>query len=174
MEIIKIPAARIGVLLGEEGNTKKLLERKCKVKIAVNADGDVEIDGDSADVFFAKDVVRAMGRGFDVEDALLLLKETYQFQLIDLKDVLKSDKAITRIKGRIIGEKGKMKMEIESAADCKLSIYGFTVGIIAPMDSVDFAREALERMINGGEHAGVIAYLSKVKKDLFVERLRSK
>lgn len=171
MEIVKIPERRIKSIIGEEGKTKKLLERKCRVKLSVDNEGEVQIEGDAADEFFAKDVIKAVGRGFDPNDAIKILDEDYQFQLIDLKDILRSDKMITRIKGRIIGEKGKMKTEIEQATESKIAVYGFTVGVISQHDTIEYAVEAIKKLINGSEHARVYGYLAKVKKDILRKKL---
>lgn len=171
MEIIKIPEKRISAFIGESGKTKKLIERKCEVKLRIEPDGEVHVDGDPAQVYFAKEVVRAIARGFEPNDALAILKENSQFILIDLKEILHNDKAITRIKGRIIGEKGKMKTEIEAATQSRISVYGYTVGIIADMETMEYANEAVSRLINGAEHAGVFAYLAKAKRDILRKKL---
>ena len=84
MEIVRIPEARVKNVIGVDGKTKKLLEEKCKVKIEVDSDGEIQISGEIADEFFAKDVVKAIGRGFDPKDALRILDDNYQFELIDL------------------------------------------------------------------------------------------
>ncbi len=171
MEIVRIPVERMKALLGEQGKTKALIEKTCNVKLAIEEEGEVHITGESADIFFAKDVVKAIGRGFEPRDALKIANDNYQFELIDLKDLLKNDKAIGRIKGRIIGEKGKMKSEIEAATESVISVYGYTVGIISRIDTMEYAKEAVTRLREGGEHAGVYNYLAKVKKDILVSRL---
>jgi ribosomal RNA assembly protein len=171
MEIVRIPEARVKNLIGTDGKTKKLLENKCKVKIEVDSEGEVQIEGEIAEEFFAKDVVKAIGRGFDPNDALRILDDNYQFELIDLKEVLKNEKAVKRIKARIIGEKGKMKTEIEEATDSRISVYGFTVGIISQHDTIVYATEAINKLINGSEHARVFGYLAKAKKEILKQRL---
>lgn len=171
MEIINIPQKRVGNLIGADGKTKKLLEAKCKIRMDVDQDGEIKIEGESAEVFFAKDVIKAIGRGFEPNDALKILDENYQFQLIDLKDFLKNEKAIARIKGRIIGEKGRMKTEIEQATDSRIAVYGFTVGIISSVDTIQYASEAIYKLINGSEHSRVYGYLAKIKKDIIRQML---
>ena len=171
-EVIRIPSERIKVLIGEKGETKKMLEKKCKVKLDVSSEGEVQLTGESAELYFAKDVIIAIGRGFNPRMAIKILGHDYQFYLLHLRDYLKSDNAIKRIKGRIIGEKGAMKKEIENAADCRLSVYGNTVGIIAKTDSVEYAREAVEKLIRGSKHASVYRYLGSVRRRLMEDRLR--
>ena len=124
------------------------------------------------DIFFAKDIVKAIGRGFEPKTALKLLKEGYCFQLIDLKNELDTDNAIKRIKGRIIGEDGKVKEEIEQATDSYISVFGNTVGIISKADGVEYAKEAIYKLIDGAPHTTVFNYLAKVRKQMFTDRLR--
>jgi ribosomal RNA assembly protein len=171
MEIVRIPEARVKNLIGIDGKTKKLLEDKCNVKIEVDNEGEVQIEGEIADEFFAKDVVRAIGRGFEPNTALKILDDNYQFELIDLKDILKNEKAIKRVKARIIGEKGKMKTEIEDATDSNVSVYGFTVSVISQHDTIQYATEAITKIINGSEHSRVFGYLAKAKKEILRLRL---
>ncbi|MDO8553600.1 MAG: KH domain-containing protein [Candidatus Micrarchaeota archaeon] len=173
MEIIKIPTDRVSALVGNNGEIKKIIEAKCIVKLNIASDGEVEIDGETANIFFAKDVVKAIGRGFKVHDALKILDEDFNFFLIDLDQYVKSDKAIIRIRGRIIGEEGTMKTEIEAATDSYLSIYGDTVGIISKIDSMEYAKEAVFMLIEGAQHASVFAYLAKAKQQIIGARLRN-
>ena len=171
-EIVRIPAERVKILLGKEGQTRKLIERKCRVKLKVNSEGEVNIGGESTEVFFAKDVIIAIGRGFNPGKALKLTKPEYQFFLFHLKDYLSTDKAMTRIKGRIIGEDGKMKKEIESATESDLSIYGNTVGMISKLDSIGYAQDAVGMLINGAKHASVYNYLRRAKRRILESRLK--
>ncbi len=172
MELIKIPVERVKILLGEDNSTKKDIEKKCDVKLIVNKDGEVEITGNTTEVYFAKDVVKAVGRGFQPKDALRLITENTCFFLIDLKDYLSNNKAIKRIKGRIIGENGKIKKEIESATESIISVFGDTVGIIANIDTIEYAKDAIFKIIDGAEHSSVYNYLGKVRRQIVGERLR--
>lgn len=174
MEIIKVPAERVHVIIGPGGKTKQLLEQRCNVKLNVTRDGDVEITGESADIFFTRDVVKAIGRGFQPKDALRILDEDYNFYLIDLGDYTHSSKSVIRIKGRIIGEDGKVKTEIESATQSYISVYGDTVAIISRIDTMEYAKEAISMLIEGAQHATLFSYLAKVRKDILANRLLGK
>jgi len=171
-EIVKIPAERVKVLIGPEGKTKKTIEKRCRITLDVGSEGEVTIGGESADIFFSKDVIIAIGRGFNPQKALKLVKLEYQFFLFHLKEYLPTDKAIKRIKGRIIGEKGRMKEEIEQATGSDISVYGNTVGIISKMDSISYAQEAVEMLINGMMHSSVYGYLARAKRRIMEGRLR--
>lgn len=174
MEFVKIPHDRIGVLLGEKGKTKKEIEKECQVTIKIDEDGEVEIEGDTAHSYFAKDVIKAIGRGFSIQEALKIINDNYAFFLIDLDEFTKSEKSITRIKGRVIGEKGRIKKDIESATESFLSIYGDTIGIISKIDTMEYAKEAIYMIIDGSQHSSVINYLAKIRKQILGERLTGK
>jgi len=173
-EVIRIPAERVKILVGKDGKTKELLEKKCRVEIKIDREGDVDIEGESTEVFFAKDVVLAIGRGFNPQKALKLLNPDYQLYIFHLKEYLSTEKAIKRIKGRIIGENGKTKGEIEDATDSYLSVYGNTVGIISKLDSIGYAQEAVGMLIHGAKHASAYNYLRRARKRILESRLRGK
>ncbi len=171
-EIVRIPAERVKILLGKDGKTKELIEKKCNIKLKVDSEGEVDMRGESTDIFFSRDVIIAIGRGFNPKKALKLVKPDYHFFLFRLKEYLPTEKAIKRIKGRIIGEDGKMKEEIETATESDLSIYGNTVGIISKLDSIGYAQEAVGMLINGAKHTSVLNYLAKARKRILESRLK--
>ncbi len=174
MEMIKIPVERVGALLGAGGGTKKRLEELTEAKINVNEDGEVEISGASAEEFFLKDVIMAIGRGFAAPDAEKLLKDSYALEIIDLKKICKGENDLKRIRGRIIGEEGKMKGEIEAATECRISVYGWTVGIIAPHDTMGYAKKAVGKIVEGAQLASVFNDLAKYRKEILGNRLLGK
>ncbi len=174
MEVVKIPAERVGALLGPNGETKKALEKKTKTRMKVSEDGEVEIAGSSAEEFFLKDVVKAIGRGFNPQDAEKLLNENYALEILDMKEFCKDEKDLRRIRGRIIGEEGKMKSEIEAATETKISVYGWTVGIIGPHDTVNYAKKAVYKIIDGAQLTTVFNEIARYKKEILANRLLGK
>jgi len=172
MQILKIPSARVPALLGESGETKDYLEMRMKVLLNVDSDGSVEITGESIDEFIAKDIVKAIGRGFDPAIALKLLSDEYGFKLIDLRDYADSPKAQHRILGRIIGEKGRTKEIINEEISAYLAIHGHTVGIISKLDTLDYALTAVFKLIEGANHATVYGYLEKCRRKMNEEEVK--
>ena len=170
-EIIRIPEERVKVLIGKDGRTKKVIETKCKVELKIT-DGEVEVSGDATEIFFASEIVKAIGRGFEPRKAMLLLKEDFMFHLVALREILPSEKAIIRMKGRVIGEDGRIKTMIEESTDSFLSVYGNTIGIISKADTIEYAKEAVSMILNGARHASVLAYLSKAKREILESRFR--
>ncbi|VVC02107.1 Uncharacterised protein [uncultured archaeon] len=166
MQIIKIPSERVGVLLGTSGETKDYLEQRMKVTISVDADGQVEIGGDPIDEFVGKDIIKAIGRGFEPQVALKLLSDDYGFKIIDLRDYANNDKAMHRIIGRIIGEKGRTKQIITEELGSLVAVYGHTVSVISRLDTLDYALTGIFKLIEGSNHASVYAYLEKCRRKI--------
>jgi len=170
----RIPRERIGVLIGANGSVKEYIERKLPVKLDINSEtGDVIItlkEGteDPSLLFKAKDVVLAIGRGFSPERAFRLLdEEDCILEIIDLRSILgRSESALKRIKGRIIGRDGKTRAIIEEMSGALVSVYGHTVAIIGDFDQVNVAREAVNMLINGSEHASVYRFLQRKRQEI--------
>jgi ribosomal RNA assembly protein len=172
MQIIKIPSERVKALLGESGQTKDYLELRMKVSLSIDSDGSVEISGEPIDEFIAKDIVKAIGRGFAPPVALRLLSDEYGFKLIDLRDYASSDKARHRIMGRVIGENGRTKEIIKEEVNADIACFGHTVGIISSLETLDYALEAVFKLIEGSNHASVYAYLEKCRRKIKEEEVR--
>jgi len=166
---LKIPKDRVGVLIGIKGEIKKLIEENAQVEIEVDSkSGDVTIVGeDSLSVYTTKNVIKAIGRGFSPEVAMLLYKEEYMFDLIDITDYIgKSKKSLGRIKGRVIGSEGKARKMIESITDTSISVYGKTVGIIGEIENVTVARRAVDLLLSGSPHGNVYRWLENKKREM--------
>ena len=165
---IKIPEERVAVLIGTEGSTKKEIEEFTSCKIYISAEGDVSITGnDGLLLYSAKQVVKAIARGFNPKIALLLLKQDYAFEMIDMKDIAgKSKNTLQRLKGRVIGKGGKSREEIERLTDCNISVYGKTVGIIGETMQVALARQAVAMLLQGSMHKTVFNFLERKKKEI--------
>ncbi|VVB57296.1 Uncharacterised protein [uncultured archaeon] len=163
-EIVRIPHERISALRGDGDATLQMLERKLKCSMDVSDEGDVELEGEPVDEFFGKSVIRAIGRGFEPHIALKLLKDDYGFHLIDLRDYASKPDAMTRIKGRVIGEKGKARQIVEQEGECNLAIWGHTVGVIGRLETLDIATTAVFKLIEGQPHPAVFMYLEKNRR----------
>ena len=163
---LRVPKERVAVLIGVKGEVKKLLERETKTKIEVDSkEGEVKIKGSDALLLYqAREIVRAIGRGFNPDTARLLLKQDYGFEMINISQYAKTKKNIERLKGRIIGEKGKSRRTLEILTQTHLCIYGKTVCIIGPIEQLVDARRAVESLIAGSSHAHVYKWLEKRRR----------
>lgn len=165
VEYVKIPKDRVGVLVGTDGLTKAMLEKKCKVKLEIGHEGDVSIsskDEDGLAEWKALDVVKAIGRGFNPRVAINLLKEDYVLSVIDLYEVLRRKEAdVRRVKARVIGEKGKAWRTIELLTNTRLSVYGKTIAIMGLEEDVSLASRGISMIIDGASHANVYRFLER-------------
>lgn len=168
MEVLRIPKERVTALK----EAKKRIETHFSVQLHISEDGEVEICGENVWAYLAKDTVQAIGRGFAPKGAMKLFEDDYSFYLINLKDYFSTENAIKRVKGRIIGEKGKVKKEIGKATGAEICVYGHTVGIIAPSDAMEYAKEAIEMIMNGAPLTAVTNQLAAAKEALRFGRLR--
>jgi len=166
---LKIPKERIGVLIGAKGETKKQIEKLGHIHIDIDSkQGDVVISSeDSLALYTSRDVVRAIGRGFNPERAMLLLKSDYVFESVDLQDYVgKEKKALDRIRSRVIGTDGKTRRFIEEATECDVVIFGKTVSIIGQVEHAHIAKQAVETLLSGSTHASIYKFLDKKRKEI--------
>ncbi|MBS3167038.1 RNA-processing protein [Candidatus Woesearchaeota archaeon] len=165
---VKIPKERIAVLIGKQAEIKKRLEKRTKIKITVDSEsGDVDFDSDDAvKSLVLENVIKAIGRGFNPEIAEILFNEDFCFDIINLKDYVKTKNDFARIKSRLIGRNGGARENLERLSNTNISVYGKTVAIIARFDRIVYTREALISLITGAPHAHVYEYLEKVNHKL--------
>ena len=173
---LKIPRDRIGVLIGPKGKAKKRIENFFKVILEIDSEsGAVEIiltpeAQDITVIFIVKNIVQAIGRGFSPVRAEILSREDYDLNILDLRDYVgDSRNALSRVKGRIIGKDGKSRSILEELTETRVSVYGYSVGIIGHVESLNVAREAILMLVKGSFHKTVwnylYAYRRKMKKD---------
>ncbi|MFA4645893.1 KH domain-containing protein [Pyrococcus kukulkanii] len=176
-EYVKIPKERIAVLIGKKGSTKREIERRTKTKIEVDSEtGEVWITStketdDPLAVWKARDIVLAIGRGFSPERAFRLLNEGEYLEIINLTDIIIGNEknALPRVRGRIIGRKGRTRQIIEEMSGASVSVYGKTVAIIGNPIQIEIAKTAIEKLARGSPHGTVYRYLERRKKDLELE-----
>jgi len=114
MQYVKIPRERVGVLIGKGSRVKNEVERRTNTKLDIGEDM-VSIEGNAMDEWIAKDIVKAIGRGFNPKTALMLTHKNMTFEMISLSDFGGSEKALNRIRGRVIGRGGTTKKFIDRA-----------------------------------------------------------
>ena len=176
MKYVKIPKERVGVLIGHDGKTKKQIEELSQTTIEIDSqDGEVTIDEHEAKDpllgLVVENVVRAIGRGFTPENAILLFKDNMELFIFNIHDYVgKKDTHIRRIKSRIIGTNGKTKKTLENLTGSDISIYGHTICIISDFESMDIAKKAVDMLLNGSKHASVYRYIEREMKKLKLER----
>ncbi len=170
---LKVRPERLGVLIGEGGKTLKQLELRTRTRITVDSvNCSLVIEPMTPEVtadmlLKASDFVKAIDAGFSPERAERVLEEDQVLIIIDLKEVVgNSPSHLQRVKGRIIGEGGRVKINIEQATDTYINIYDDVVAIIGDYDGAYLAREAIEMLIRGKEHSTVYKYLDRKVREL--------
>jgi len=163
---LKIPKERVAVLIGKDGATKKELEEQSKISIIVDSkEGDVKLVGNnSVNLYILKDIIKAIGRGFNPEIAMSLFKQDYVLELLSLADFVKSPNQMLRLKGRVIGKAGKARETIEEFTETNISVYGKTIAILGFCDNVAICKKAVESLLSGSPHASVYKWLEKYRK----------
>jgi ribosomal RNA assembly protein len=178
--LTKIPKDRIGALIGPEGKVKQVVEKRLKVELTVDSEtGDVTITlapeaEDPSLLFRAKEVITAIGRGFSPERAFRLINdEDAVLEIIDLREMFgNSPTELQRVKGRIIGQEGKTRRIVEELTEADVSVHGHTVALIANIDQMEVAREAIKMLLRGSQHSTVYRYLHRKRRDLKKKRLQ--
>ena len=157
-KLIRIPNDRIAVLIGKSGNVKSKIEQLCHVSLDIDGNtGEVLLkslgDVEKIQPFKAMEIVTAIGRGFSPENALTLLKGENTLRIIDLREFAgKSSANVERIKGRIIGEGGRARRNMENLSGTHISVYGRTVSIIGDASKLRLAADAISSISHGSLH----------------------
>ncbi|MDA4119722.1 MAG: KH domain-containing protein [Thaumarchaeota archaeon] len=175
-QVVRIPVERVGAVIGKEGTTKKFLEEDLGVKLNVDSkEGLVTLKAESAinaDPFTATRVIEAIGRGFSPQRARRLKDEGTAMEVIDLRDYAgRSLNSLERIRGRVIGLKGKSRRVIEELTACHLSVYGRTVSIIGDAAEVQLASQAVRSLATGSQHKNVYNTLQKARTKRKMEKM---
>ena len=170
MQHVKVPQDRIGVLIGDGGETMREIEDRAEVRLDIDSEtGSVAIDtvGDPVLGMVAPDVVQAIGRGFAPEQALSLLDhDMAMFELIDIEEATRNKNDLQRQKGRLIGEDGRTRELMEELTGADVVIYGTTLGIIGQPEEVEAVRRAAGMILDGAPHGAVYSFLERKHNEL--------
>ncbi|MCU4742345.1 KH domain-containing protein [Halobacteria archaeon AArc-m2/3/4] len=165
MQHVKIPQDRIGVLIGEGGETMREIEAEAEVRLDIDSENGsvaVETVGDPVKGLKGPEIVRAIGRGFPPEDALqLLADDMILFDVVDIDAAARNKNDMKRKKGRLIGESGRTRELMEELSGASVVIYGSTLGIIGTPPQVDAVRTAAEMLLDGAPHGAVYSFLEE-------------
>lgn len=171
-ETIRVPADRVGVIVGRNGKVRRRIEQLTNVKLIVDSEGSVTIQSpvqteDPVLAWKARDIVRAIARGFSPKNALSLVDEDMLLLVISLRETVgTSPNQLKRVAGRIIGENGRTRRVIEEVTETKITIYGRTVSIIGMNPGLDYARRAVDMLISGAPHSAVYSRLESMRRKM--------
>ncbi len=163
---VQIPKERVAPAIGSDGEVKERIEENTGTELEYDSEsGEVVIKGSEESplgLMTARDVIKAIGRGFSPDKAFRLLDEENYLDIVDILPYTgRSKKAKKRLKGRVIGKNGKTRQLIEEYTSTILSIYGKTVSCIGPPEKVQIVREAVEMLLDGAPHGAVYNFLEE-------------
>lgn len=164
---LKIPKERVAVLIGKGGEVKKEIEASTGVHLKIDSkEGDVFIRGEDAlNLLAVREMVKAIGRGFNPEIAKLLLKPDYTLEIVQIEEFANTQN-LNRVRGRVIGTGGKARRTIETLTNTYLRVYGKTISIIGNVEDVMAARRAVENLLSGSKHGNIYKWLEKRRKEI--------
>lgn len=177
-KIVRIPNDRIGVIIGKSGAVKNMIEKACSVTIDIDGESGEALIRTSGNVeniqpFKAIEIVTAIARGFSPENAMTLLKGENALHVIDLREFTsKSSNQLERIKGRIIGENGKARKNMEQLTGTKISVYGKTISVIGDNDKLKLVVDAISSLSKGSIHGSVYKKLESANRRNKMEKMR--
>ena len=176
MQVIRVPKDRVGVLIGKEGETRRMLERQTGMRFQIDTEGEVSFDDsrvtDPLLPLKVLDLIKAIGRGFSPERAIRLLGEDEYFDVIDIDEyVSKRPEQLSRARARVIGSGGKTRRIIETLTGASISIQGDTVCIIGNSVQLPIARSAIDMLLSGSEHATVYRFLERSRTTLRIAEM---
>lgn len=138
---------------------KKKFEAELNIKIT-NRGKEVSIQGEPEDEYIAEKVLDAINFGFPFSDALLIKKEDFMFERINIKDHTKR-KDLERIRARIIGRGGKTLKTLCKLTKCFFEIKDNYIGIIGPPEYIENAQQAIISIIKGSKQTNIYSFLEK-------------
>ncbi len=166
----RLPKERVGVAVGPEGQTKREIERRTGTKLTLDSEtGEVQIElgDDPLGALKAREVITAIARGFSSERAFRLFEDDQLLEITDMRDFAgDSDRALIRLKGRVIGERGKTRQILEQTTNAYISVYGKTVAAIGTAEQLAIVREALGMLLGGAKHSTVYRFLERKRRVL--------
>ncbi|KXS16713.1 RNAbinding protein PNO1like protein putative [Gonapodya prolifera JEL478] len=164
---IPIPPHRLSPLKENWLKIYSPLVEHMKLQVRMNTRGKAveikssELTEDSGAVQKGADFVKAFALGFDVEDALALLRldDLYldTFSLLDIRTL--SGDNLSRAIGRVAGKSGRTRYAIENATRTRIVVADTRVSILGSWANIKVARDAICELVLGAAPGKVYSKL---------------
>jgi len=140
---------------------KKQLEKILNLKIK-NRGKEFFLTGAPEDEYIGEKTIDAINFGFSISKALLIKKEDYLFEILNIKNYTRR-KDLKTIRARLIGKKGKTLQTLTQLTNSHLELKDNDVGIIAPAEDIKSIQEGIIGIIKGSKQSNVYTFLEKNK-----------
>ena len=140
------------------------LEKKLKIRISIQ-NSNITLKGEEVNIFLAKEILEAVDFGFDIDDALLLLKNDFCLEFINIKEHTHRHN-LKEVRSRVIGRKGKAMKTIEVLTGSVMVVHDNKVGLIVDSEHLETAVQGVISLIQGSKHGNVFAYLERQNRGL--------
>lgn len=138
---------------------KKRLEKELNVKIT-NRGKEVSITGGSEDEYSAEKVIDALNFGFPFSVAMLIKKEDFLLEIINIKEHTKRHD-LERVRARIIGKSGKTLKTLQQLTKCFFELKDNEIAVAGSSENIEYAQEAIISIIKGAKQSNVYSFLEK-------------
>ena len=138
---------------------KKRLEKELNIKIT-NRGKEVSIKGNSKNEYSAEKIIDALNFGFPFSVAMLIKKEVFLFEIINIKEHKKRHDLET-IRARIIGKKGTTLRTLQQLTKCFFELKDNEIAVIGSPRGIENAQESIISLIKGAKQSNVYGFLEK-------------
>jgi ribosomal RNA assembly protein len=138
---------------------RRKLEEELDVKIT-NRGKEVVIEGSPENEYVAEKVIQALNFGFPFAQALSIKTDELEFEIIPIKTNTRQ-KNLERVRGRVIGTKGKTLKTLSTLTDCFLEIKDNEIGVIGDPEKLQAAQDAITSLLRGSKTSNVYSYLER-------------
>ena len=172
MRRISVPPHRFTPLKNHWENITTLLVEKMNLQVRMNLQKRcVEMRPsdkclDSLNLQRASDFLKAFMLGFDLNDAIALLRmDDLYLESFEIKDVRTlHGEHLSRAIGRITGEKGKTRHAIENATKTRIVVAETKIHLMGSFSNIKLARDAICRLIMGSPANKIYTHLRAFSK----------
>jgi ribosomal RNA assembly protein len=155
------------ILISSPEKIKKAMP-KIQAKVDIHADikrDSVTITGQEFNEVIAEKIIQALDFGFELEDAMLLLKDDWDLAYVNIKEHTHR-KNLEEIRSRVIGTEGKAKRTIETLTDSRIVVHNNQVGLISDTDHMPYLIQGMISLIQGAKHGNVFSYIERQNSNL--------